>query len=80
MAAKDFCRLLISAYDCLQLIILVTKYDIIQICSEITHGRGLSGELCGEILQVGRFYKLICLHLPADCFMKISPHLRLPRK
>ena len=40
---------------------------IIQICSGITRGRVLSGEL-----YVQRLQKLIYLHLPTDCFMKIS--------
>ena len=41
---------------------------VIQICSGITGGRVLSGELYAQ-----RFQKLIYLHLLTDCFMKISP-------
>ena len=44
-------------------------WDIIQICSGITHGRLLSGELYAQRLQ------LIRLHLSTDCFMKISLQL-----
>ena len=43
------------------------KTDIIQLCSGITHGRLLNGELYAQ-----RFQKLIYLHLCTDCFMKIS--------
>ena len=42
-------------------------YNIILICSGITRGRMLNGELYAQRLQ-----KLIYLHLPTDCFMKIS--------
>ena len=45
-----------------------TDYIIIQMCSGITRGRVLSGELYAQ-----RFQKLIYLHLFTDCFMKISP-------
>ena len=45
------------------------KY-VIQICSEITHGRVLNGELYAQRLQ-----KLIYLHLSTGCFMKISLQL-----
>ena len=41
--------------------------NIIQIYSEITRGRVLSGELYAQRLQ-----KLIYLYLFTDCFMKIS--------
>ena len=40
---------------------------MIQICSGITSGRVLNGELCAQRLQ-----KLIYLHLLTGCFMKIS--------
>ena len=40
---------------------------IIQICSGITRGRVLNGELYAQRLQ-----QLIYLHLSKDCFMKIS--------
>ena len=40
---------------------------ISQICSGITCGRVLNGELYAQRLQ-----KLIYFHLPTDCFMKIS--------
>ena len=43
------------------------KENIIQICSGITRGRVLNGELYAQRLQ-----KLIYLHLPTYCFMKIS--------
>ena len=42
-------------------------YFIIQLCSGITHGRVLNGELYAQVFQ-----KLIYLHLFTDCFMKIS--------
>ena len=42
---------------------------IIQICSGITLGRVLNGELYAQGLQ-----KLIYLHLSTDCVMKISVH------
>ena len=42
---------------------------IIQIYSGIPRGRVFDGELLYTI-----FEKLICLHLPTDCFMKISLH------
>ena len=39
--------------------------------SGITSGRVLNGELLyTKILEVN----LICLHLPTDCFVEISPH------
>ena len=41
---------------------------IIQLCSGITHGRGLNLEL-----HVHRFQKLFYVHFFTDCFMKISP-------
>ena len=41
--------------------------SIIQICSGITRGRVLNGELHALRLQ-----KLVYLHLSTDCFMKIS--------
>ena len=44
---------------------------IIQICSGITPGRVLNGELYALRLQ-----KLIYLHLSADCFMKQSVKCR----
>ena len=52
--------------------ILHSKYktyfqSIIQICSGITRGRVLDGELYAQRLQ-----KLIYLHLSTDCFMKVS--------
>ena len=37
--------------------------------SEITSGRVLNGELLYT-----KILKLICLHLPTDCFVEISPH------
>ena len=40
---------------------------IIQNCPVITRGRVLNGNLYAQRLQ-----KLIYLHLPTDCFMKIS--------
>ena len=40
---------------------------MIQICSVITSGRMFNGELYAQRLQ-----KLIYLHLPTGCFMKIS--------
>ena len=40
---------------------------IIQVCSGITRGRVLNGELHAQRLQ-----KLIYVHLLTDCFMKIS--------
>ena len=40
---------------------------MIQLCSAITRGRVLNGELYAQ-----RFEKLIYLHLFTDCFMKIS--------
>ena len=40
---------------------------MIQVCSGITSGRVLNGELYAQILQ-----KLIYLHLLTGCFMKIS--------
>ena len=46
--------------------LIIIQY-ITQICSEITHGRVLSGEIYAQRLQ-----KLIYLHLFTDCFMKIS--------
>ena len=45
-----------------------TWWHIIQMCSGITCGRVLNGELYAQ-----RFQKLIYLHLFTDCFMKISP-------
>ena len=42
---------------------------VIQICSGITRGKVLNGELYAQTLQ-----KLIYLHLPTDCFMKTSLH------
>ena len=45
----------------------ISKYHIIQLCSGITPGTVLSGELYAQRLQ-----KLIYLHLFTDCFMKIS--------
>ena len=53
------------------------SYDplrIIQICSQITRGRVLSGELYAQRLQ-----KLIYLRLFTNSFMKISPVRRLKR-
>ena len=44
-----------------------TSTCIIQICSGITHGRVLNGELYAQRLQ-----KLIYLHLSTDCFMKTN--------
>ena len=43
---------------------------VIQICSGITCGRVLNGELYTQRLQ-----KLIYLHSYTDCFMKISVHV-----
>ena len=48
--------------------LLINKDSVIQICSGITRGRVLNGELYAQ-----RFQKLIYLHLFTDCFMKISP-------
>ena len=45
-------------------------FHIIQMCSGITHGRLLKGELYAQ-----KFQKLIYLHLFTDCFMKFSPQL-----
>ena len=42
----------------------MTCWDIIQLCSGITCGRVLNGELCAQRLQ-----KLIYLHLFTDCFV-----------
>ena len=42
---------------------------MIQICSGITRGRVLNAELFTQ-----RFKKLIHLHWPTDCFVKISLH------
>ena len=47
----------------------ISLLGIIQICSGITRGRVLNGELYAQRLQ-----KLIYLHLSTDCFMKISVH------
>ena len=41
--------------------------NIVQICSGITSGRVLNGELSAQ-----RFQKLFHLHIFTDCFMKIS--------
>ena len=41
--------------------------NIIQLCSGITRGTVLNGELYAQRLQ-----KLIYLHLFTDCFMKVS--------
>ena len=46
--------------------ILIFCMRIIQICSGITRGRVLNGELYAQRLD-----KLIYLHLSTDCFMKI---------
>ena len=46
-------------------IILFIFYTIIQICSGITRGRELSGELYAQSLQ-----KLIYLHLSTDCYLQ----------
>ena len=46
---------------------------ICQICSGITRGRLLNGELYAQRLQ-----KLIYLHLSTDCFMTISLQLTGP--
>ena len=42
-----------------------TLYDMIQICSGITSGRVLNGELYAQRLE-----KLIYLHLLTGCFMR----------
>ena len=42
---------------------------VTQICSGITLGRVLNGDLYAQRLQ-----KLINLHLSTDCFMEISLH------
>ena len=44
-----------------------TVIYMVQICSGITSGRVLNGELYAQKLQ-----KLICRHLLTGCFMKIS--------
>ena len=52
-------------------VVIRTVYSnaVIQICSGITCGTVLNGELYAQRLQ-----KLIYLHLSTDCFMKISLH------
>ena len=60
-----------KAYDMFD--ICFTKYvdvveSVIQMCSGITCGRMLIGELYAQ-----RFQNLIYLHLFTDCFIKISP-------
>ena len=50
------------------------KY-IIQICSGITRGRVLNGELYEQRLQ-----KLIYLYLSTDCFMKTSLQSTAPSR
>ena len=37
------------------------------------HGTSVLSRTCTKYTQ--RFYKLICLHLPTDCFKKISLQL-----
>ena len=44
--------------------------NIIQMCSGITQGKVLNGELYAR-----RFQKSVYLHLFTDCFMKISPQM-----
>ena len=56
--------------------LIVELENISQICSGITRG----GVLNGELKYALRLQKLIYLHLPTDCFMKISVQLcRLER-
>ena len=50
-------------------VVAESRKHTIQICSEITRGRVLNGELYAQRLQ-----KLIYLHLSTDCFMQISLH------
>ena len=45
-------------------------FHIIQMCSVITHGRLLNGQIYAQ-----RFQKLVYLHLFTDYFMKFSPQL-----
>ena len=44
---------------------IIMKFCVTQMCSGITCGRVLNGELYAQ-----RFRKLIHLHLFTDCFMK----------
>ena len=48
---------------------------IIQICSGITRGRVLNGELYAQRLQM-----LLYMHLSTDSFMTISLHSSRPRE
>ena len=52
--------------------IKILQGHMIQICSGITRGRVLNGELYAQILQ-----KLIYLNLSTECFMKIGVYRKM---